>query len=271
MSSSPAELSMPAKIQAPEPAPALVCEVRKVCTVYGDVVVHKDLDLNLASGEIMALVGGSGCGKTALLRHIVGLTTPTSGEILLFGENLQRMPRVKQQRLKNRFGMLFQQGALFSALTVFDNIAFPLRELKQFDEPTIHKLVMHKLALVELEPDHGKLMPAELSGGMVKRVGLARCLALEPELLVLDEPTAGLDPDRSEKLVELIKQIKKALGLTVLFVTHDLDTLVTLADKVAVLADKHIVAACTLLELGEVDHPFVVNFFQGVKVRLERS
>lgn len=247
-----------------------VCEMRNVCTQYNDLVIHKNLNLKIMRGEIVALVGGSGSGKTTLLRHVVGLTTPTSGEILLFGHNLQKMDRIDQQRLMNRFGVLFQQGALFSALTVFENIAFPLRELKQFDEATIHKLVMHKLVLVELEPQHGELLPAQLSGGMIKRVGLARALALEPELLVLDEPTAGLDPDRSENFVALIKKIKHALGLTVLFVTHDLDTLVSLADRVAVLANKRIVAACSLSELGEIDHPFVSNFFQGVRVRLER-
>jgi len=250
---------------------SIVCEVRKVSTEYDKIIIHQNLDLTINSGEIMALVGGSGSGKTTLLRHIVGLTTPTKGDIILFGHNLHQLERVKQQRLMNRFGMLFQQGALFSALTVFDNIAFPLRELKQFDEATIHKLVMHKLALVELEPHHGELLPAQLSGGMIKRAGLARALALEPELLVLDEPTAGLDPDRSEKFVALIKQIKHALGLTVLFVTHDLDTLVSMTDRVAVLADKRIITACSLLELGNVDHPFVSNFFQGVSIRLERS
>ena len=247
-----------------------VCEIRNVCTQYANLVIHKNLNLKIMQGELVALVGGSGSGKTTLLRHIVGLTTPTSGEVLLFGHDLHKMDRIDQQRLMNRFGVLFQQGALFSALSVFDNVAFPLRELKQFDEPTIHKLVMHKLSLVELEPEHGELLPAQLSGGMVKRVGLARALALEPELLVLDEPTAGLDPDRSEKFVALIKKLKHALGLTVLFVTHDLDTLVSLADRVAVLADKRIVAACSLSELGEIDHPFVSNFFQGVRVRLER-
>ena len=247
-----------------------VCEIRNVCTQYGNLVIHKNLNLKVMQGEVVALVGGSGSGKTTLLRHIVGLTTPTSGEILLFGHNLQKLDRIDQQRLMNRFGVLFQQGALFSALTVFENIAFPLRELKQFDEPTIHTLVMHKLALVELEPQHSELLPAQLSGGMIKRVGLARALALEPELLVLDEPTAGLDPDRSEKFVELVKKLKQVLGLTVLFVTHDLDTLVSLAGRVAVLADKRIVAACSLSELGEIDHPFVSNFFQGVRVRLGR-
>lgn len=255
----------------PEKENDVICEARQVCTAYGDTVIHHNLNLKIYKGEIVALVGGSGSGKTTLLRHIVGLTKPTRGQIFLFGKDLHQVERLEQQRLMGRFGMLFQQGALFSALTVFENIAFPIRELKQFDEDTIHKLVMHKLDLVELLPEHGELLPAQLSGGMVKRVGLARALALEPEFLVLDEPTAGLDPDRSEKFVSLIKQIKHSLGLTVLYVTHDLDTLVSMTDRVAVLADKHIITACSLQDLGEIDHPFVSNFFQGISARLERS
>lgn len=255
----------------PEQQRNVICEARQICTEYGDTLIHHNLNLKIYAGEIVALVGGSGSGKTTLLRHIVGLTKPTKGHIFLFGKDLHEVSRVEQQRLMARFGMLFQQGALFSALTVFENIAFPIRELKQFDEETINKLVMHKLALVELLPEHGDLLPAQLSGGMVKRVGLARALALEPEFLVLDEPTAGLDPDRSGKFVSLIKQIKHSLGLTVLYVTHDLDTLVSMTDRVAVLADKHIITACSLEALGEIDHPFVSNFFQGISARLERS
>ena len=247
-----------------------VCEIRNVHTRFGDAIVHQNLSLTVKPGEVLALVGGSGSGKTTLLRHIVGLTQPSQGEILLFGESLNTSDRVKSKRLHNRFGMLFQQGALFSALTVFDNIAFPLRELKQFDENTIHTLVMHKLALVELKPQHAWLLPAQLSGGMVKRVGLARALALEPELLVLDEPTAGLDPDRSEKFVQLVKNLRNQLGLAVIFVTHDLDTLTSLADRVAVLADQRIVACCSIAELGKIEHPFVRNFFEGVHKRLEQ-
>jgi len=254
-----------------ETTPSIVCEARKVWTIYGNTVIHRNLDLQAYHCEILALVGGSGCGKTTLLRHFIGLTRPTRGEILLFGETLNRLDRDGQRRIRNRFGVLFQHGALFSALSVFENIAFPLRELHQFDEDTIFRLVMHKLSLVELEPKHAHLLPSQLSGGMIKRVGLARALALEPELLLLDEPTAGLDPDRSENFVRLIKSLRSALGLSVIFVTHDLDTLVSLSDRVAVLADQHIVASCPLCELGEVDHPFVSNFFQGVSGRLERA
>lgn len=247
-----------------------ICEIRGLWTEYGPTVIHNDLHLEIRHGEVMALVGGSGSGKTTLLRHIVGLTEPNRGEIKLFGTTLAELDREGQRQARNRFGMLFQQGALFSALSVFENIAFPLRELRQFDEDTLHLLVMHKLALVELEPKHAWLLPAQLSGGMIKRVGLARALALEPELLVLDEPTAGLDPDRSEKFVQLIKNLRHQLGLTVIFVTHDLDTLASLTDRVAVLADQHIVACCTLAELSKIEHPFVQNFFQGVRQRLKR-
>ena len=248
----------------------IICDIQNVCTEFADNIVHHNLNLKVKQGDILALVGRSGCGKTTLLRHIIGLTKPLSGNVLLFGQNLHTMERVAQRHLMNRFGVLFQQGALFSALSVFDNIAFPLRELKQFDESVIYQLVMHKLALVELEPRNADLLPAEISGGMVKRVGLARALALEPELLVLDEPTAGLDPDRSHNFIDLIKQLKKSLGLTVLFVTHDMDTLASLAERVAVLDDKHIIADCLLQELAGINHPFVINFFQSIRSRLER-
>jgi len=247
----------------------IICDLKNICTEFGDNVVHHNLDLKVKREDIIALVGRSGCGKTTLLRHIIGLTKPLSGKVLLFGENMQTMERVAQRRLMNRFGVLFQQGALFSALSVFDNIAFPLRELKQFDESVIYQLVMHKLTLVELEPRNAELLPAEISGGMIKRVGLARALALEPELLVLDEPTAGLDPDRSHNFIDLVKQLKKSLGLTVIFVTHDMDTLVSLAERVAVLEDKHIIEDCSLQELAKSNHPFVINFFQSIRSRLE--
>jgi phospholipid/cholesterol/gamma-HCH transport system ATP-binding protein len=248
----------------------IICDLQNICTQFGDNVVHQNLNLQVRRGDILSLVGRSGCGKTTLLRHIIGLTQPKSGSVLVFGENLRTIDRVAQRQLMNRFGVLFQQGALFSALSVFDNIAFPLRELKQFDESVIYQLVMHKLALVELEPHHANLLPAEISGGMVKRVGLARALALEPELLVLDEPTAGLDPDRSHNFIDLVKQLKESLGLTVFFVTHDMDTLVSLAERVVVLEEKHVIADCSLHELAKVDHPFVINFFQTIRDKLER-
>lgn len=240
---------------------APVIELRGVTTRFGRIVIHNDISLDVRPGQILCLVGGSGSGKTTLLREIVGLLAPTRGTVRLFGQNvLDPDPGVRRD-VRRRFGMLFQQGALFSALTVFDNIAFPLRELRILDEKLIHDLVFMKLAMVELEPRHGLLMPAELSGGMIKRVALARALALEPELLVLDEPTAGLDPDLADNFVKLIGTLQRQLGFTVVMVTHDLDTLAGLANRVAVLAGQRIIADGSPAEVLDVDHPFVQSFF----------
>ncbi len=236
-------------------------EVSRLSTRFGDHWVHRDLSLSVAKGDVMALVGGSGSGKTTLLRQMVGLLLPSQGEIRLFGEPLFDGDVGRERGLRRRFGMLFQQGALFSAFNVFQNVAFPLRELRLLPEDLIHDLVMLKLAMVELLPRHAWLMPSELSGGMVKRVALARSLALEPELLLLDEPTAGLDPDRSESFVRLIRSLSAQLGLTVVLVTHDLDTLAALASRVAVLAEQRILALGSLDDIMKVDHPFIRNFF----------
>lgn len=240
-----------------------VISVQKLSTRFGKAWVHRQLDLEIHAGDMVALVGGSGSGKTTLLRQMIGLLTPTEGEIRLFGEPLFGGGVVRERSLRQRFGVLFQNGALFSAFTVFDNIAFPLRELQCLDEATIRDLVMLKLDMVELLPRHAALMPAELSGGMVKRVALARALALEPELLLLDEPTAGLDPDRSDSFVRLTRQLGEELGLTVLLVTHDLDTLAALANRVAVLAEQRILAHGAIDEIMHIDHPFIRNFFHS--------
>jgi phospholipid/cholesterol/gamma-HCH transport system ATP-binding protein len=235
--------------------------IRDLHTRFGETWVHKGIELDIEAGDMVALVGGSGSGKTTLLRQMVGLLTPTKGDIRLFGEPLFGGDVLRERALRRRFGVLFQHGALFSAFNVFDNIAFPLRELDRFDEATIRDLVMLKLEMVELLPRHALLTPAELSGGMVKRVALARALALEPELLLLDEPTAGLDPDRSDSFVRLIRMLGEELGLTVVLVTHDLDTLAALATRVAVLAEQRILAYDSIERVIRVDHPFIRNFF----------
>jgi phospholipid/cholesterol/gamma-HCH transport system ATP-binding protein len=241
---------------------APVIELRNVGTRLGGHWVHRDVSLAVHQGDLLALVGGSGAGKTTLLRQMIGLMRPTLGEVSLFGEPHYRGSRAERFGRLRRMGVLFQHGALFSALSVFDNIAFPLREFGGITEEEIRALAYAKLAQVELETRHARLMPAELSGGMIKRAALARALALEPELLLLDEPTAGLDPERSAGFVRLIRQLHAELGLTVVFVTHDLDTLAALSTRVAVLAEHRILAAGTLDEIRAVDHPFIQKFFR---------
>lgn len=245
-----------------------VVELCGIHTRFGAVTVHRDLSLSIAPGQIVGLLGGSGSGKTTLLREMLGLLRPSAGSVRLFGVDLDNPDQRLQRSVRRRLGMLFQHGALFSALSVFDNIAFPLRELRCLDEDWIRRLVHLKLAMVELEPGHGALMPAELSGGMVKRVALARALAMEPELLLLDEPTAGLDPDRSQNFVDLVASLQQSLGLTVVMVTHDLATLAGLASHVAVLADEHIVAFGPKEAVMTSDHPFVTGFFGADRRKL---
>ena len=244
-----------------------VISVRDLSLRFGEVWVHRGVNLTVERGEVLALVGGSGSGKTALLQQLIGLLRPAAGEIRLFGQPLTGGGRQREVALRRRFGVLFQQGALFSAFNVYDNIAFPLRELRVLDRELIHDLVMLKLAMVELLPRHARLMPSELSGGMVKRVALARALALEPELLLLDEPTAGLDPDRSDSFVRLIRMLGEELDLTVLFVTHDLATVTALATRVAVLAEQRILAVGSVEEIMQFDHPFMRSFFFNARNR----
>lgn len=246
---------------------APVIKIEGLCTRFGSVVVHQDIDLQIEQGEILSLVGGSGSGKTTLLRQMLGLEKPASGSVTLFGENIHQLDAAQLQRLRNREGMLFQHGALFSALTTFDNVAQPLRELHTLPESLIRDAVLLKLQMVGLTPADSIKMPADLSGGMVKRVALARALALEPELLFLDEPTAGLDPALSDSFVELIAGLHDALRLTVVMVTHDLDTLLALSNRIAVLADQHVIACGTAAEVVMLDHPFVQQFFLGPRGR----
>ena len=240
-----------------------VVEITNLWTKFGRTVVHQDLNLEIERGEILSIVGGSGTGKTVLLRQMLGLEHPSRGCVKVFGEDINKADRDHLQQLRNHWGMLFQQGALYSALTVFDNVAQPMRELRVLPEELIHDAVLLKMNMVGLGPEHAMKMPSDLSGGMIKRVALARALALEPKLLFLDEPTAGLDPDLSESFVTLIQSLHRELGLTVVMVTHDLDTLFALSTRIAVLAEKHVIALGTTREVIEVDHPFIKQFFLG--------
>jgi phospholipid/cholesterol/gamma-HCH transport system ATP-binding protein len=240
-----------------------VVQIRDLWTRFGRTVVHQDLNLDIYAGEILTIVGGSGTGKTVLLRQMLGLETPARGCVRVFGEDISAAGPEQLQRMRNHWGMLFQQGALYSALTVFDNIALPMRELRALPEDVIRDAVLLKMDMVGLGAEHANKMPSDLSGGMVKRASLARALALEPQLLFLDEPTAGLDPDLSDAFVTLIQALHRELKLTVVMVTHDLDTLLALSSRIAVLADKHVIAIGPSCDVLQVDHPFIKQFFLG--------
>ncbi len=241
-----------------------VVEIKKLWSVFRtagvDSVVHQDLDLTIAQGELLSIVGGSGGGKTVLLRQILGLETPARGSVTVLGHPADELTRAGAA---SRVGMLFQQGALYSAFTVLENIAFPLRELRHLPEDLVRDAVMVKLQMVGLDPAHAHKMPADLSGGMVKRVALARALIMDPPLLLLDEPTAGLDPDRADAFCALLRSLHQELGLTVVMVTHDLDTIYELSTRVAVVADKHVLVDAPIQDVIAFDHPFVREFFLG--------
>ena len=241
-----------------------VVRIEKLCSSFRtrgvESVIHKDLDLTIEQGEFVSIVGGSGSGKTVLLRQILGLETPQSGHVTVLGRPAARLGRAGAA---SRVGMLFQHGALFSAFTVLENIAFPLRELRSLPAELARDVAMVKLQMVGLDPSQAHKMPADLSGGMIKRVALARALVMDPPLLLLDEPTAGLDPDRSDAFCRLLKTLHQELQLTVVMVTHDLDTLYELSTRVAVVAEKHVIVHAPLKEVIAFDHPFVRDFFLG--------
>ncbi len=238
-----------------------------VHTRYGETVVHEDVSLAIARGERLGIVGGSGSGKSTLLRQMIGLQPPSAGRVIVLGEVLYEDGARHVEMLRNRCGVLFQAGGLFTDLSVYDNVALPLRELGALDETLIRELVHLKLRLVGLERRVGALMPYELSGGMVKRAGLARALALEPELLFLDEPTSGLDPIGSDNFIRVLQRLHEDLGFTLVLVTHDLLTLPTLCDRIAVLADRRIGALGTLEEVMASEHPTVRALFHGPRGR----
>jgi phospholipid/cholesterol/gamma-HCH transport system ATP-binding protein len=243
-----------------------------VYTSYGSKRVHEDINLVIGRGERLGLVGGSGSGKSTLMREMIGLLKPSSGRVSIFGQVLYEPGSNHVEMLRNRCGVLFQAGALFTDLSVYDNIALPLREQRTLDEVLIRELVFLKLRLVGLEPQVATLMPYELSGGMVKRAGLARALALEPELLFLDEPTSGLDPVGSENFVRVIGRLHADLQFSMVLVTHDLLTLPALCDRIAVLAEGRLAAVGTLEEIMASEHPTVRALFHGSRAQriLER-
>ncbi len=239
-------------------------QIDKLCSRFRtagvESTIHKDLDLTIRRGDFLSIVGGSGSGKTVLLRQILGLETPASGSVTVLGHPAAELGR---QGAASRVGMLFQHGALFSAFTVLENIAFPLRELRNLPAALVRDAAMVKLQMVGLDPSQAHKMPADLSGGMVKRVALARALVMDPPLLLLDEPTAGLDPDRSDAFCALLRSLHQELGLTVVMVTHDLDTIYELSTRVAVVAEKRVIVEGTPREVIAFPHPFVRDFFLG--------
>lgn len=244
-----------------------VIAVRDLCNQFGDHVIHEDLDLDLLRGEILGVVGGSGTGKTVLLRSIVGLNTPTSGHIRVFGEDLIQLSARERSRIEQRFGVLFQGGALFTSLNLQENIAVPLIEHAGLKRPEAEQLARMKLALTGLPPNAALRYPSELSGGMVKRASLARALALDPEILFLDEPTAGLDPIGAAAFDRLIVTLRDALGLTVFLVTHDLDTLYSTCDRVAVLSQRKVLVADTLEAVAATEDDWIQDYFHGPRGR----
>jgi len=244
----------------------IVIRIEGLVTAFGTKVIHDHLDLEVRRGEVLGLVGGSGSGKSVLMRSIIGLNRPREGEIEVFGQKIVEAEGARMRALEMRWGVLFQEGALFSSMTVAENIQVPLREYTHMDQTLMDEIAAIKLAMVGLPEDAGAKYPSELSGGMKKRAGLARALALDPELLFLDEPTSGLDPISANMFDELIKGLQQSLGLTVVMVTHDLDSLRAVASRVAVLVEKKIKTG-TIEELRKDPDPGIQDYFSGVRGR----
>jgi phospholipid/cholesterol/gamma-HCH transport system ATP-binding protein len=244
----------------------IVIRVRGLVTSFGGQTVHDGLDLDVRRGEVLGVVGGSGTGKSVLLRTVIGLKRPDAGSIDVLGYDVPNLGEAEAQALEQRWGVLFQDGALFSSLTVAQNIEVPLREHLRMREPLMDEIAACKIAIVGLPEATADKFPSQLSGGMRKRAGLARSLALDPEILFLDEPTAGLDPIAAADFDQLIRDLKASLGLTVFLVTHDLDTLFAICDRVAVLVDKTIRIG-TLAQHLQDEHPWIHAYFHGPRGR----
>jgi phospholipid/cholesterol/gamma-HCH transport system ATP-binding protein len=243
----------------------VVISVRDLVVGFGDRTIVKGLNLDVFRGEVLGVVGGSGQGKSVLTRAILGLVPTRAGAIRIFGQDRDALAPTERRILEQRWGVLFQNGALFSGLTVKQNIQMPMRETRDISQHLMDELAMLKLELVGLGPDAADKFPSELSGGMVKRAALARALALDPELVFLDEPTSGLDPISAAEFDELIGTLQQTLGLTVFMVTHDLDSLYSICDRVAALAEGRVIAAGPLETLLESDHPWLKAYFHGVR------
>lgn len=243
-----------------------IISIRDLQTSFGTTTIHDGVDLDVLKGEVMAIVGASGTGKSVLLRAILGLLSPSRGTIRLFGAERGRISPKDEDALERRYGVLFQNGALFSSLTVAQNVMVPLREHTDLSPALMSEIAAYKVAMAGLPPDACAKYPSELSGGMRKRAGLARALALDPEILFLDEPTAGLDPIGAAEFDNLIGDLQKTLGLTVVMVTHDLDSLYAICDRVAVLVDKRAIIG-SIDELVENQHPWIHDYFHGPRSR----
>jgi phospholipid/cholesterol/gamma-HCH transport system ATP-binding protein len=249
----------------------VIISIRGLRNQFGPQVVHDNLELDVFRGEVLGIVGGSGTGKSVLLRSIVGLITPKAGTIQVFGKVLSDLPLPERREIERRWGVLFQDGALFSSLTVAQNIQVPMREHLKLSQQLMDELAALKIALVGLPANAGAKYPSELSGGMRKRAGLARALALDPEIVFLDEPTAGLDPIGAAAFDDLIKRLQKTLGLTVFLVTHDLDSLHAICDRIAVLAEKRVLVTGTMADMMRETHPWIREYFHGPRARAAQA
>lgn len=244
-----------------------IIRVRGLVNRFGAQTIHDGLDLDVRAGEVIGVVGGSGTGKSVLLRTIVGLNRPQAGRIEVFGLNLAALEPEERRRQERRWGVMFQDGALFSSLTVAQNIQVPLREHLDLPVALMNEIAAVKIGMAGLPPEAGAKYPSELSGGMRKRAALARALALDPEIVFLDEPTAGLDPIGAAAFDRLIRDLQRALGLTVFMVTHDLDSLYAICDRIAVLAEKKVLVVGPMDQMLAVDHPWVHDYFHGPRAR----
>jgi len=248
-----------------------VIEVNNLTTAFGDHVVHRNLSLQVNRGEVLGVIGGSGTGKSVLLRAIIGLMPIQAGSIRVLGEEVAGWESPDSERLERRTGVLFQDGALFSSLTVAQNIQAAVREHYSVPQTLLDEIAALKLSMAGLPPETGSKYPSELSGGMRKRAGLARALALDPELLFLDEPTAGLDPIGASRFDTLIADLRGSLGLTVFLVTHDIDSLIAVSDRIAVLARGQVIATGPVAELANIDDPWLQDYFSGPRGRMARG